>query len=55
MIANGKGYDKINRWLQNSKRYKNITSRDKNAAKIIDDYINDQLFNAGMENNRPIQ
>lgn len=54
MIQNGKGYDKINRWLNSSKRYKNITSRDSNAAKVIDDYINDQLYNAGMENNRPL-
>lgn len=54
MIQNGKGYDKINRWLNSSKRYKNITSRDTNAAKVIDDYINDQLYNAGMENNRPL-
>jgi len=41
MILRGKGYDKINRWLQSSKRYKNIVSRDDNNARIIENYIND--------------
>ena len=54
MIIRGKSYDKINRWLQSSKRYKNIITRNKDNARIIDDYVNDQLFNAGMDNNRPL-
>lgn len=54
MILRGKSYDKINRWLQSSKRYKNIITRNENNARIIEDYINDQLFNAGLEPNRAI-
>lgn len=54
MILRGKGYDKINRWLQSSKRYKNIVARNEENAKVIEDYINDQLFNAGLEPNRAI-
>lgn len=54
MILRGKGYDKINRWLQSSKRYKNIITRNENNARIIEDYINDQLLNAGLEPNRAI-
>ena len=54
MVLRGKSYDKINRWLQSSKRYKNIISRNEDNAKIIEDYINDQLFNAGLEPNRAI-
>lgn len=54
MILRGKSYDKINRWLQSSKRYKNIVTRDENNARIIEDYINDQLLNAGLEPNRAI-
>ena len=54
MILRGKGYDKINRWLQTSKRYKNIITRNEDNARIIEDYINDQLLNAGLEPNRAI-
>lgn len=54
MILRGKGYDKINRWLQSSKRYKNIITRNEENAKVIEDYINDQLLNAGLEPNRAI-
>ena len=54
MILRGKGYDKINRWLQTSKRYKNIITRNEDNARIIEDYINDQLINAGLEPNRAI-
>lgn len=54
MILRGKSYDKINRWLQSSKRYKNIITRNEDNARIIEDYINDQLFNAGLEPNRAI-
>lgn len=54
MILRGKGYDKINRWLQSSKRYKNIVARNEENAKVIEDYINDQLLNAGLEPNRAI-
>lgn len=54
MILRGKGYDKINRWLQSSKRYKNIIARNEDNARIIEDYINDQLLNAGLEPNRAI-
>lgn len=54
MILRGKGYDKINRWLQSSKRYKNIVARNEDNAKVIEDYINDQLLNAGLEPNRSI-
>lgn len=54
MILMGKSYDKINRWLQSSKRYKNIIARNEDNAKIIEDYINDQLLNAGLEPNRAI-
>lgn len=54
MIIRGKGYDKINRWLQSSKRYKNIITRNEDNARIIEDYINDQLLNAGLEPNRAI-
>ena len=54
MILRGKSYDKINRWLQSSKRYKNIIARNEDNARIIEDYINDQLLNAGMEPNRAI-
>lgn len=54
MILRGKSYDKINRWLQSSKRYKNIITRNGDNARIIEDYINDQLLNAGLEPNRAI-
>lgn len=54
MILRGKSYDKINRWLQSSKRYKNIITRNENNARIIEDYINDQLLNAGLEPNKAI-
>lgn len=54
MVLRGKSYDKINRWLQSSKRYKNIVARNEDNARIIEDYINDQLFNAGLEPNRAI-
>lgn len=54
MIIRGKSYDKINRWLQSSKRYKNIITRNEDNARIIEDYINDQLLNAGLEPNRAI-
>lgn len=54
MILRGKGYDKINRWLHSSKRYKNIITRNEDNARIIEDYINDQLLNAGLEPNRAI-
>ena len=54
MILRGKSYDKINRWLQSSKRYKNIITRNEDNARIIEDYINDQLLNAGLEPNRVI-
>lgn len=54
MILRGKSYDKINRWLQSSKRYKNIITRNEDNARIIEDYINDQLINAGLEPNRAI-
>lgn len=54
MILIGKSYDKINRWLQSSKRYKNIITRNEDNARIIEDYINDQLLNAGLEPNRAI-
>lgn len=54
MILRGRSYDKINRWLQSSKRYKNIITRNEDNARIIEDYINDQLFNAGLEPNRAI-
>ena len=54
MVLRGKSYDKINRWLQSSKRYKNIIARNEDNARIIEDYINDQLFNAGLEPNRAI-
>lgn len=54
MILRGKSYDKINRWLQSSKRYKNIITRNEGNARIIEDYINDQLLNAGLEPNRAI-
>lgn len=54
MILRGKSYDKINRWLQSSKRYKNIVTRNEDNARIIDDYVNDQLLNAGLEPNRAI-
>lgn len=54
MILIGRGYDKINRWLQSSKRYKNIITRNEDNARIIEDYINDQLLNAGLEPNRAI-
>lgn len=54
MILRGKGYDKISRWLQSSKRYKNIVTRNEDNARIIEDYINDQLLNAGLEPNRAI-
>ena len=54
MILRGRGYDKINRWLQSSKRYKNIITRNEDDARIIEDYINDQLLNAGLEPNRAI-
>lgn len=49
MILRGRSYDKINRWLQSSKRYKNIITRNEDNARIIEDYINDQLLNAGLE------
>lgn len=54
MILRGRSYDKINRWLQSSKRYKNIITRNEDNARIIEDYINDQLINAGLEPNRAI-
>lgn len=54
MILRGRSYDKINRWLQSSKRYKNIVTRNEDNARIIEDYINDQLLNAGLEPNRVI-
>ena len=54
MILRGKSYDKISRWLQSSKRYKNIITRNEDNARIIEDYINDQLLNAGLEPNRAI-
>lgn len=54
MILRGRSYDKINRWLQSSKRYKNIIARNEDNARIIEDYINDQLLNAGLEPNRAI-
>lgn len=54
MILRGKSYGKINRWLQSSKRYKNIITRNEDNARIIEDYINDQLLNAGLEPNRAI-
>lgn len=54
MILRGRSYDKINRWLQSSKRYKNIITRNEDNARIIEDYINDQLLNAGFEPNRAI-
>lgn len=54
MILRGRSYDKINRWLQSSKRYKNIITRNEDNARIIEDYINDQLLNAGLEPNRAI-
>lgn len=54
MILRGRGYDKINRWLQSSKRYKNIITKNEDNARIIEDYINDQLLNAGLEPNRAI-
>nr|DAR41887.1 MAG TPA: hypothetical protein [Bacteriophage sp.] len=41
MVLRGKSYDKINRWLQSSKRYKNIIARNEDNARIIEDYIND--------------
>lgn len=54
MIIRGRSYDKINRWLQSSKRYKNIITRNEDNARIIEDYINDQLLNAGLEPNMAI-
>lgn len=54
MILRGRSYDKINRWLQSSKRYKNIITGNEDNARIIEDYINDQLLNAGLEPNRAI-
>lgn len=54
MILRGRSYDKINRWLQSSKKYKNIVTRNEDNARIIEDYINDQLLNAGLEPNRAI-
>ena len=54
MILRGRSHDKINRWLQSSKRYKNIVTRNEDNARIIEDYINDQLLNAGLEPNRAI-
>lgn len=54
MILRGRSYDKINRWLQSSKRYKNIITRNEDNARIIEDYINDQLLNTGLEPNRAI-
>lgn len=54
MILRGRSYDKINRWLQSSKRYKNIITRNEDNARIIEDYINDQLLNAGLKPNRAI-
>lgn len=54
MILRGRSYDKINRWLQSSKRYKNIITRNEDNARIIEDYINNQLLNAGLEPNRAI-
>lgn len=52
MILRGRSYDKINRWLQSSERYKNIITINEDNARIIEDYINDQLLNAGLEPNR---
>lgn len=54
MILRGRSYDKINRQLQYSKRYKNIITINEDNARIIEDYINDQLLNAGLEPNRAI-
>lgn len=54
MILRGRSYGKINRWLQSSKRYKNIITINEDNARIIEDYINDQLLNAGLEPNRAI-
>lgn len=54
MILRGRSYDKINRWLQSSKRYKNIITINEDNARIIEDYINDQLLNAGLEPNKAI-
>ncbi|YP_010510088.1 DNA helicase [uncultured phage cr29_1] len=54
MILRGRSYDKINRWLLSSKRYKNIITRNEDNARIIEDYINDLLLNAGLEPNRAI-
>lgn len=54
MILRGRSYDKINRWLQSSKRYKDIITRNEDNTRIIEDYINDQLLNAGLEPNRAI-
>lgn len=54
MILRGRSYDKINRWLQSSKRYKDIITINEDNARIIEDYINDQLLNAGLEPNRAI-
>lgn len=54
MILRGRSYDKINRWLQSSERYKNIITRNEDNARIIEDYINNQLLNAGLEPNRAI-
>ena len=54
MILRGRSYDKINRWLQSSKRYKNIITINEDNARIIEDYINDQLLNAGLKPNRAI-
>lgn len=54
MILRGRSYDKINRWLQSSKRYKNIITINEDNARIIEDYIKDQLLNAGLEPNRAI-
>ena len=54
MILRGRSYDKINRWLQSSKRYKNIITRNEDNARIIEDYINDQLRNAGLKPNSAI-
>lgn len=54
MILRGRSYDKINRWLQSSRRYKNIITINEDNARIIEDYINDQLLNAGLKPNRAI-
>lgn len=54
MILRGRSYDKINRWLQSSKRYKDIITINEDNARIIEDYINDQLLNAGLKPNRAI-